>query len=146
MTLQRKWTAATDPVAEAKAIVERYLELSMVPDPEGASAFSRPASRWCSPAGAAFPDRPRAPPSTPSAMPGSRSASCAPTPRWTPTGDVHVYNTGYLYGAWPTARAFETNRYMDCFIVRDGKIVRTDVWNDSAEILLARPGWPRRSL
>ncbi len=29
---------------------------------------------------------------------------------------------------------------MDKFIVRDGKLVRTDVWNDSAEILLAKAG------
>jgi hypothetical protein len=56
------------------------------------------------------------------------------------TGDVHVYNTGYLYGEWPDGEAFETNRYMDSFTVRDGKIVRTDVWNDSAEIILARRG------
>lgn len=56
------------------------------------------------------------------------------------TGDVHVYNTGHLYGAWKDGATFETNRYMDKFIVRDGKIVATDVWNDSAEILLHKAG------
>jgi hypothetical protein len=29
---------------------------------------------------------------------------------------------------------------MDEFVVRDGKIVSTNVWNDSAEILLHRAG------
>ena len=32
-------TQQTDPVATAKAIVESYLERSMVPDPEGAAAY-----------------------------------------------------------------------------------------------------------
>lgn len=58
----------------------------------------------------------------------------------TETGDVHVCNTGYLYGQRPDGTAFQTNRYMDKFIVRGGKIVQTDVWNDSAEILLAKAG------
>ena len=56
------------------------------------------------------------------------------------TGDVHVYNTGHLYGEWPDGTPFDGNRYMDIFTVRDGKIVSTDVWNDSAEILLDRAG------
>jgi hypothetical protein len=51
-----------------------------------------------------------------------------------------VYNTGSLYGAWPDGTPFEGNRYLDRFVVRHGKIVRMDVWNDSAEILLARAG------
>jgi hypothetical protein len=32
-------TIHSDPVSAAKAIVEGYLERSMVPDPEGAAAF-----------------------------------------------------------------------------------------------------------
>ena len=56
------------------------------------------------------------------------------------TGDVHVYNTGHLYGEWPDGTPFDGNRYIDIFVVRDGKIVSTDVWNDSAEILLERAG------
>ena len=56
------------------------------------------------------------------------------------TGDVHVYNTGYLCGEWHDGTAFQTNRCTDKFIVRNGKLIRTAVWNDSAEILLARAG------
>ena len=51
-----------------------------------------------------------------------------------------IYNTGTLYGEWPDGRSFEGNRYVDRFVIRDGKIVRMDVWNDSAEILLTRTG------
>ena len=39
-----------------------------------------------------------------------------------------------------TANAFSGNRYVDRFVVRRGKIIRMDVWNDSAEILLVRAG------
>ena len=47
-----------------------------------------------------------------------------------------VYNTGTLYGEWPDGTPFEGNRYVDRFVVRDGKIVQMDVWNDSAELIL----------
>ena len=38
------------------------------------------------------------------------------------------------------ANEFAGNRYVDRFVVSRGKIVRMDVWNDSAEILLVRAG------
>ena len=56
------------------------------------------------------------------------------------TGDVHVYNMGYLFGEWHDGTRFETNRSMDSFVVRNGQIVSTHVWNDSAEILLEKAG------
>lgn len=51
-----------------------------------------------------------------------------------------VYATGYLYGEWPDGTPFEGNRYIDRFEVRDGKIVKMDVWNDSAERILTARG------
>ena len=51
-----------------------------------------------------------------------------------------VYNIGTLYGEWPDGTPFEGNRYVDRFVVRGGKIVQMDVWNDSAERLLTRNG------
>ncbi len=48
-----------------------------------------------------------------------------------------VYNTGTLYGAWPDGTPFEGNRYIDRYVVKRGRIVQMDVWNDSAEWLLA---------
>jgi hypothetical protein len=57
------------------------------------------------------------------------------------TGDeTIVYNIGTLYGEWPDGEPFSGNRYVDRFVVRRGRIVRMDVWNDSAEILLVRAG------
>ena len=51
-----------------------------------------------------------------------------------------VYQTGTLYGEWPDGTPFEGNRYVDRYVVRRGKIVRMEVWNDSAEWLLVRAG------
>ena len=53
---------------------------------------------------------------------------------------VVVYSIGCLYGEWPDGTAFDDNRYIDRFEVRDGVIVRWEVWNDSGERLLAHHG------
>lgn len=125
----------------AKAIVESYLERSMVPDPDGAAAFVGDDFRLTFTGGRRF------------SSPAQSAAFNASRYAWVrkrfdrtdaaldeETGDIHVYNTGHLYGAWKDGTTFETNRYLDRFIVRDGKIVATDVWNDSAEILLHKAG------
>ena len=57
---------------------------------------------------------------------------------WTEHADhTVVYSNGTLYGEWPDGSSFSGNRYLDRFEVRDGKITRMDVWNDSAEWILA---------
>ena len=53
---------------------------------------------------------------------------------------VIVYSLGALYGALPDGTEFDNNRYVDRFEVRDGVIVRWEVWNDSGERLLERHG------
>jgi len=131
----------TDPAAAAKAIVEAYLERSMVPDPEGAARYVSADLSVTFTGGRAF------------SGPAECAAFNAKRYAWVKkrflrtdaaldveTGDVHVYNTGYLYGAWKDGTTFETNRYIDSFVVRDNKIVSTQVWNDSAEILLDKAG------
>ncbi|MFT6932160.1 MAG: ketosteroid isomerase-like protein [Paracoccaceae bacterium] len=131
----------TDTLAHAKEIVEAYLERSMVPDPVGAAAFVSDDFDLIFTGGRRF------------TGPAESTAFNAKRYKWVKkrflrtdaaldqeTGDVHVYNTGYLYGEWPDGTPFDKNRYLDCFVVRDGKIVATNVWNDSAEILLARVG------
>lgn len=132
---------ATDPVAAAKAIVETYLERSMVPDPEGAAQYVSDGLSITFTGGRQF----------------SKPSDCtdfnAKRYKWVKkkflrtdaaldpeTDDVHVYNTGYLFGEWLDGSAFETNRYIDIFVVRNGKIQSTQVWNDSAEILLDKAG------
>lgn len=134
-------TQNTDPVAAAKAIVESYLERSMVPDPKGAAAYVSDDFRLVFTGGRRF------------SGPSQSAAFNAKRYAWVKkkflrtdaaldaeTGDVHVYNTGYLFGEWKDGSTFETNRYMDKFVVRGGKIISTDVWNDSAEILLHKAG------
>ena len=51
-----------------------------------------------------------------------------------------VYSIGTLYGEWIDGTPFEGNRYVDRFVVRDGFIVKMDVWNDSAERILVMRG------
>ena len=128
-------------LAEARELVERYLELSMIPDPEAASKHVAPGYRLTFTGGRKF------------SSPAESAAFNAKRYKWvkkrflrtdaaldTDTGEVRVFNTGYLYGEWPDGTPFETNRYIDIFTVRDGLIVESQVWNDSAEILLDRHG------
>jgi len=132
----------SDPILEqAKATVETYLNLSMVPDPEGAARHLAPGFRMTFTGGRAF------------SGPADSAAFNARRYKWVrkrflrtdaaldpATGEVRVFNTGYLYGEWPDGTPFETNRYIDIFTVKDGLITETQVWNDSAEILLDRHG------
>jgi hypothetical protein len=130
-----------DPVAHARAVVEEYLRLSMIPDPASAAAYVAPGLKLTFTGGRAF------------TGPADATAFNAKRYKWVrkrfirtdaaldpETGDVRVFNTGHLYGEWPDGAPFDGNRYIDTFVVRDGLIVATDVWNDSAEILLARAG------
>jgi len=130
-----------DAVTKACAVVAAYLERSMVPDPEGAAAYVAEEVKIIFTGGREF------------AAPADTTAFNAKRYSWvkkrpgrmhaavdTTTGDIHVFNTGHLYGAWPDGTTFDGNRYIDTFIVRDGLIVETQVWNDSAEWLLERAG------
>lgn len=47
-----------------------------------------------------------------------------------------VYSNGTLYGEWLDGRSFSGNRFIDRFEIRNGKITKMEVWNDSAEWLL----------
>lgn len=128
-------------LAEAQQTVETYLDLSMVPDPEGAARHVAPGYRLIFTGGRKF------------SSPADSAAFNAKRYKWVKkrflrtdaaydetTGEVRVFNTGYLYGEWPDGTPFETNRYIDIFTVRDGLIVESQVWNDSAELLLDRNG------
>ena len=131
----------TDPGADAVRIVEAFLEASMVPDPVRARSYMAPGVRITFTGGRRFGD------------PGESAGFNARRYRWvkkrfertdvvagaTPDEAI-VYNIGTLYGEWPDGTPFEGNRYVDRFVVSGGRIVRMDVWNDSAEILLARAG------
>jgi len=141
LTQKESEMTEADPVSRARAVVEAYLEASMAPDPVRAATFVSPDLALTFTGGRRF------------SGPADCTAFNAKRYAWVKkrflrtdaaldpdSGDVHVYNTGYLYGAWPDGTPFQTNRYIDIFTVRDGLIVATGVWNDSAEILLARAG------
>ena len=124
-----------------KDIVEEFLRVIMIPDPVGARAFISSELRIRFTGGREMRD-----PTECSAFNADRYAWVKK--RFERTDVVEgatdeeavVYNIGTLYGEWPDNTPFVGNRYVDRYVVRQGKIVQMDVWNDSAEWLLARAG------
>ena len=51
---------------------------------------------------------------------------------------IVVYNYGTLWGEWLDGAPFEGVRYIDRFLIRDGKIVDQQVWNDLCIAAAAR--------
>ncbi len=131
----------TDQLEAAIKIVDTYMELSMIPDPEGAAAYVSDdfeliftgARRFDSPAGSTGFNAKRYQWVKKRIL--RRHAALDPA-----SGNIHVYCSGYLYGAWPDGTAFDNNRFMDALVIRDGKIISLNVWNDSAEWRLAEAG------
>ena len=138
---------ATDIGLQAGEIVDAFLRIIMIPDPEGARAFTAPDIHIRFTGG-----REMQQPADCSAFNAGRYAWVKKRFERTDVvsgatdDEAIVYNIGTLYGAWPDGTPFEGNRYVDRYIVRQGKIVQMEVWNDSAEWLLVRAGlakdWP----
>ncbi len=137
----------SDDGLRAVALVEEFLRVIMIPDPEGARAFASPDLQIQFTGGRAMHE------------PGDCSAFNASRYAWVKkrfertdlvagatAQEAVVYNIGTLYGAWNDGTPFEGNRYVDRYVVRAGRIVQMAVWNDSAEWLLVRAGlcaaWP----
>lgn len=53
------------------------------------------------------------------------------------SGETMVYCFGTLHGEWNDGSSFSNIRFIDRFIVRNGKLTCQDVWNDMGEIVLA---------
>ena len=126
-----------DDTAAAADLVERFLVASMIPDPETAGTFMSDDVQITFTGGRKF------------QHPRDATAFNAMRYKWVKkkmertdvapgNGETVVTNTGTLYGEWHDGTPFEGNRYLDRFVVRDGKIVKMDVWNDSAERILVR--------
>ncbi len=123
------------------AIVDEFLRLLMIPDPASAQRFVAPGLSIRFTGGRMMQD------------PAECAAFNASRYRWvrkrvavtetvaggTPEATV-VYSIGTLYGEWPDGTPFEGNAYVDRYLVSHGLITRMEVWNDSAEWLLARAG------
>jgi ketosteroid isomerase-like protein len=129
----------SEETARAADIVERFLVASMVPDPETAARYIAPELAITFTGGRKY------------RHPSETAAFNARRYKWVKKriersdvvpgdGETIVYNLGTLHGEWPDGMPFEGNRYVDRFVVRGGKIVQMDVWNDSAERLLVRNG------
>jgi ketosteroid isomerase-like protein len=130
----------TTPLSPAET-VDAFLRLIMIPDPDAARAFVAPDLRIRFTGGREMRD------------PAECAAFNAGRYRWvkkrieatetvaggTPEATV-VYSLGTLHGEWPDGTPFEGNRYVDRYLVRHGRIVQMEVWNDSAEWLMLRAG------
>jgi hypothetical protein len=130
---------ATDETREAADVVERFLIASMVPDPQTAAGYISDDLKITFTGGRRYTH-----PRDTAAFNGKRykwvKKKMERTDIVPGTGETIVYNLGTLYGEWPDGTPFEGNRYVDRFVVRGGKIVQMDVWNDSAERLLSMRG------
>jgi len=132
---------------DAKAIVEEFLRIVMIPDPAGARAFMASDVQIRFTGARVMHDI------------AECSVFNAGRYRWVKKrfertdvvqgaddNEAVVYNVGTLYGEWPDGTPFAGNRYVDRYVLRQGKIVEMEVWNDSAERMLLRAGlcepWP----
>ena len=127
--------------ASPSEIVNEYLRILMIPDPAGARAFVAPDLQIRFTGGRAMSD-----PAQCAAFNAKRYAWVKKRIERTEVVEgatsieAIVYSLGTLYGAWPDGAAFEGNRYVDRYVVRNGLITSMEVWNDSAEWLLTRAG------
>ena len=123
------------------AVVDEYLRLLMIPDPDAARRLAAPDLQIRFTGGRAMRE-----PSECAAFNASRYAwvkkRVEATEVMSGATDAHaiVYSRGTLHGAWLDGTPFEGNRYVDRYVVKNGLIAQMDVWNDSAEWLLARAG------
>jgi ketosteroid isomerase-like protein len=137
MSAVRKIVTPTSETAEAAEIVEQFLEASMVPDPVKAATFIAEDLDITFTGGRKY-NHPRETAAFNAKRYKVVKKKFERTDVVPGVGETIVYNTGTLYGEWPDGTPFEGNRYVDRFVVRNGKIVKMDVWNDSAERLLLR--------
>ena len=123
------------------AVVDEYLRLLMIPDPEAARRLAAPDLQIRFTGGRAMRE-----PAECAAFNAGRYAwvrkRIEATEVVSGATDAHavVYSRGTLHGAWPDGTPFEGNRYVDRYVLRNGLIVQMEVWNDSAEWLLVRAG------
>jgi ketosteroid isomerase-like protein len=130
---------AAGSIEAAKEIVRDFLQKSMIPDPEAAAAhLAKDAEIRFT--GATRMHHPREMAAYNAKRYKWVKKQLGPMDASTSEDGITVYSFGTLYGEWPDGEAFSNNRYVDRFIVKDGKISKIDVLNDSAERILERQG------
>lgn len=138
-------TNHTDPSTQAGWIVNEFLRLIMIPDPQSASRYTAPDMKIIFTG-----KRPMREPADCTKFNASRykwvkksierTDVVIPSAQEAASGETVVYSIGTLYGEWPDGQPFEGNRYVDRYVVKNGLITQMDVWNDSAEWMLVRAG------
>ena len=132
---------AQETQSEPARIVDEYLRLLMIPDPDAARRFVAPDLQIRFTGGRAMSD-----PAQCAAFNATRYKWVKKRIETTETvvgGNARatvVYCLGTLHGEWPDGSVFDGNRFVDRYVVSDGLITRMDVWNDSAEWMLMRAG------
>lgn len=132
---------SSTPITEPGAVVDEYLRLLMIPDPESARRFAAPDLQIRFTGGRAMQE-----PAECARFNAGRYAWVKKRIESTEVvvggsaDHTIVYSCGTLYGAWLDGTEFEGNRYVDRYVVSGGLIKKMDVWNDSAEWLLVRAG------
>lgn len=138
----------TNSTQTAGEIVDEFLRLVMIPDPDAARRYTAPGLRIHFTGNRLMND-----PADTTAFNKARyrwvkkriertetvARSTGANSAGSDEGDI-VYSLGTLYGEWPDGTPFEGNRYVDRYLVKNGLIVQMDVWNDSAEWLMIRAG------
>jgi hypothetical protein len=138
----------TNSTQTAGEIVDKFLRLVMIPDPDAARRYTVPGLRIHFTGNRLMND-----PADTTAFNKARyrwvkkriertetvARSTGANSAGSDEGDI-VYSLGTLYGEWPDGTPFEGNRYVDRYLVKNGLIVQMDVWNDSAEWLMIRAG------
>ena len=131
-----------DRIVDPVQIVEEYLRIHMIPDPATARRL------YCAPEMEIRFTGNRLMHDPAEATAFNKSRYKWVKKRFGPThvvaggspDETTVYQTGHLYGEWLDGTPFDNNRYVDRYVVKNGKIVKMEVWNDSAEALLVRAG------
>lgn len=128
---------------KAVEIVDRFLQLIMIPDPAQARHFVAQDLKIVFTGGVAMTD-----PSECAAYNAKRYAWVRKkfdryeVVEGASDQQTIVYSLGTLYGTWPDGQPFEANRYVDRYVIENGMITEMHVWNDSAEKILARVSSP----
>src|SRR4051794_5995784 len=130
--------AGTRSLTDAE-VVETYLTASMIPDPDAAAAYMAPGTviTFTGGRGVGYPRGPTGVHAQGHRWGKKKKGRFEGCPG---DGETVVYSVGTLYGEWMDGTAFEGNRYVDRFVVRNGQITKMDVWNDSAERILVQRG------
>ncbi len=117
----------------AVALARRFLALFEARDLEAAARHVDPAAEFVFPGGARHRGL-----ATIAAGSGKRYAKVGKTIEGCDAGRaadgaIVVHVRGTLQGAWVNGSPFSGIRFIDRFEIRDGRITRQEVWNDSAE-------------